>query len=114
METTVEGAQEDGLKHNSEVLGVPHQEKQLGEGEAGESSALPGQHGAAGAGLPDCHPDPVPLVAGHPCVGAGLEDRQVSLILQLLSGAFHLHVAGHFTYYSTFGGDQSNLNLSNF
>ena len=102
VETTVQGAQEDGLKHDSEVLGVPHHEKQLGVGEAGESSELPGQHGAAGAGLPDCHPDPVPLVAGHPRVGAGLEARQMPLVLQICPRDEYI-VTGHFNYLTTCG-----------
>ena len=102
METLVQGAEEDGLKHDGEVLSVTHHKEQLGMREARESPELPGQHRAAGAGLSESHPHPVPLVTGHSGVGAGLEAWQVPFILQLFSGDYQ-HVTGHFNYFSTFG-----------
>ena len=43
METLVQGAKEDGLEHDGEILRVTHQEQHLGVGEAGEGPKLPDQ-----------------------------------------------------------------------
>ena len=94
VETDVERAHHDRLKHQVEVLSLTHPEQQLGVGQLGEDPQLPGLGGPAA--LPHGDPAPPPLVGPHVRVVTGPVAGQVGVVrLQLRPGDHH-HSRHHF------------------